>query len=381
MSAESPSPRFLTPGQQKLVGFALGLFSLVGILTVITLGIMLLARLVGHFSNVLWPLAVAGIAALILRPVVDLLQRRLRLRRPAAVTLLYGVVVLAFGALLFAIVPALFTQLVDFLTYLPSLWERAYLELQAQYPSWIAFAQGHLEHPAVRETVDALVARGRDLLGGLIPSLWAAGGGIWHLLAFVTSAAIVPIYLFFFLLSTREPTSNLPRHFAFLPPGWRDDAVFLVREFIGIVVAFFRGQLLIGLIMGVMLAVGFSIAGLRFGLFIGLALGILNIVPYLGTIVGLSVALPLAFFQPEGGLLLLVWVLVIFTVVQLIESWFLTPRIMGRSTGLHPVTIIVAIFFWGTALGGILGMILAVPLTAFFVTAWRLAQRKYFNPA
>jgi len=66
-------------------------------------------------------------------------------------------------------------------------------------------------------------------------------------------------------------------------------------------------------------------------------------------------------------------------VVQAIEAWLLTPRIMGHRTGLHPVVIIVAIFFWGTALGGVLGMVLAVPLTAFFVTTWRLLKRKYFT--
>jgi predicted PurR-regulated permease PerM len=379
---ESPrSPHFLTAGQQKLVGFALGLVALAGILTILVFGIIVLGRLVGYFSNVLWPLAVAGIAALILRPLVDLMQQRLNLRRPAAVTLLYGLVVLALAGLFLAIVPALITQLVDFAAYLPTVWERAFNHAQAEFPRWIAFAQGHLEHPAVREVVDALINRGRAMLSELVPTLLAAGGGLAHVLTFITSVAIVPIYLFFFLLSGRDPTSNLPTHFGFLPADWRDDAVFLLREFIGIIVAFFRGQLLIGLIMGVLLAVGFSVAGLRFGLFIGLTLGILNIVPYLGTIVGLSVALPLAFFQPEGGLVLLLWVLAVFIAVQLIEGWFLTPKIMGQSTGLHPVTIIVAIFFWGTALGGILGMILAVPLTAFFVTAWRLAQRKYFTPA
>ncbi|MNC92773.1 pheromone autoinducer 2 transporter [compost metagenome] len=68
----------------------------------------------------------------------------------------------------------------------------------------------------------------------------------------------------------------------------------------------------------------------------------------------------------------------VFTAVQLIEGWLLTPRIMGKQTGLHPVAIIVAIFFWGQALGGVLGLMLAVPLTAFFVTAWRFVRRKYF---
>ena len=114
---------------------------------------------------------------------------------------------------------------------------------------------------------------------------------------------------------------------------------------------------------------------------IGLFTGLLNLVPYLGSILGLSVALPLAFLQPDGGLPLLGICVSIFVAVQAIEGWFLTPRIMGKQTGLHPVAIIVAVFFWGQALGGVLGMMLAVPLTAFFVTAWRLVRRKYFKPA
>ena len=64
---------------------------------------------------------------------------------------------------------------------------------------------------------------------------------------------------------------------------------------------------------------------------------------------------------------------------QLIESYLLTPRIMGDRTGLHPVAIIVAIFFWGSALGGILGMILAIPLTAFLVVFWRMVKEKYIQ--
>jgi predicted PurR-regulated permease PerM len=155
--------------------------------------------------------------------------------------------------------------------------------------------------------------------------------------------------------------------------------VFLIREFLGILVAFFRGQLLIGLIMGALLATGFTIGGLKFGLVIGLFTGLLNVVPYLGSIIGLSVALPLAYFQTGGGPMLVGICVGVFGVVQFVEGWFLTPRIMGKQTGLHPVAIMVAIFFWSKALSGIIGMILAIPLTAFFVTAWRLLRRKYFK--
>jgi predicted PurR-regulated permease PerM len=68
---------------------------------------------------------------------------------------------------------------------------------------------------------------------------------------------------------------------------------------------------------------------------------------------------------------------VVFAIVQAIEAYLLTPKVMGDRTGLHPMVIIVAIFFWGSALGGITGMILAIPLTAFLVVFWRLAREKY----
>jgi predicted PurR-regulated permease PerM len=126
-------------------------------------------------------------------------------------------------------------------------------------------------------------------------------------------------------------------------------------------------------------AIGFSVVGLRYGFVLGLILGFLNIIPYLGSMVGLGIAIPLAFFQDGGGLMLVIWVLVIFTMVQMIEGYLLTPKIMGDRTGLHPMAIIVAIFFWGTALGGIMGMILAIPLTAFLVVFWRLVREKYMR--
>ncbi len=108
-------------------------------------------------------------------------------------------------------------------------------------------------------------------------------------------------------------------------------------------------------------------------------LGFLNIIPYLGSIVGLAVALPIGYWQEGGGLQLVIWVVVVFALVQLIEAYVLTPRIMGDRTGLHPMAIIVAVFFWGSALNGIAGMILAIPLTAFLVVFWRLARERYIG--
>jgi len=372
------SEPLLTPVQRKLVGFALGFgaFCAIGWLLFILLSGV--ARFIGAFSGVIWPLAVAGILALLMRPVVTVFERRLKLKRPMAVVLLYVVFVLLMAGLLVTFLPALISQLLEFIAYLPTLWQKTVAWSEAHFPEWLAIIRPYLENPTVKAALDGLTQQAQDLLGHIAPTLKSAGAGIFGIFGIMASLAVIPVYLFFFLLSNNDPTKSLPDHLPFLKKEHREDIVFLVREFVGILVAFFRGQLLIGLIMGVLLATGFSIAGLKFGLAIGLLTGLLNIVPYLGSILGLSIALPLAFLQPEGGLPLVGICVVVFAAVQLIEGWLLTPRIMGQQTGLHPVAIIVAIFFWGQALGGVLGMLLAVPLTAFFVTAWRFVRRKYF---
>ena len=141
--------------------------------------------------------------------------------------------------------------------------------------------------------------------------------------------------------------------------------------------AFFRGQLIIAFLQGLLIAAGFSLVGLSYGLVIGLMLGFLNVIPFLGSIIGLTIAIPIALFQPGGNVVTCGLVLSVFIVVQQIEGWFLTPKIMGDRTGLHFMAIIVAVFFWGTALGGMLGLILAIPLTAFGTSLWRLAREKY----
>lgn len=373
------SSPLLTPTQRKLVGSALGGLAIATIVAMTFFALVYGARFLSTFSSVIWPLAVAGILSLILRPVVVLFERRLKIRRPIAVVLLYGLVVLIASALILAIAPLLVAQLLEFIAYLPTLWNNGLAWGDQNFPEWLATMRHYLENPAVKKAADGLTQQAQNFLAHLVPSFRQAGAGLFGLFGFFASVAVIPVYLFFFLLTDADPTRELSPNLPFLNPSQREDAVFLVREFLGILVAFFRGQILIGLIMGVLLAAGFSIVGLRFGLAIGLLMGLLNIVPYLGSILGLAIALPLAFFQPDGGINLVGGCLIVFAIVQTTEGWFLTPRIMGQQTGLHPVAIIVAIFFWGHAFDGVLGMMLAVPLTAFFVTAWRLARRKYFQ--
>ena len=377
--SEAPSPSLFSEPQRKLVAFALSFSAVALILVLIASCFYIFSRLLSLFSGALWPLATAGILALILRPCVEFLQRRLRLSRVTSVILLFGTFLLCATGVLMLILPPLIGQLIEFISYVPTLWTDAVAYSNKHYPEWQAFVSRHLQNPTIRQFVDSASGDLQGILSQAIPSLKAAGGGLISLLAFTSQLLLVPVYLFFFLLSTGQDSSKLSENLSFIKPSLREDLVFLAREFVQIVVSFFRGQLLIGLIMGIVLAIGFSCVGLKFGLFLGLACGLLNVVPYLGTTVGLITTLPLAFLQPDGGWSLVGLVLMVKIIVQNFEGWFLTPKIMGHSTGLHPATIIFSLFFWGAALDGLLGMILAIPLSAFFVIAWRLAKHKYLG--
>jgi predicted PurR-regulated permease PerM len=191
--------------------------------------------------------------------------------------------------------------------------------------------------------------------------------------------AVLPLYLAFFLMAKPFEPKQVSEFLPFLKKETREDVIYLFDQFIGILLTFFRGQIIIALAQGGLFALGFALIGFPYSIVVGMTLGLLNIIPYLGSIVGLGVALPLAYFGDDGGISRVALALVVFGAVQTIEGYLLTPRIMGKRTGLHPALIIFAVFFWGVALGGILGMMLAIPLTAFAVVFWRLLKKKYIT--
>ncbi len=367
----------LSSQQKKLV--AAGVTILAAAISIAALVILLvyLVRFFQAFSHVFLPLAVASIAATMLSPWYEWLRARMPM--PIALILVFlsiiapmGAVVTLFGAL----IAGQITELVD---QLPIWW--------ANMINWFAEHRPNIERikntelfnqvgDALRTTDGPMIALGKYIVAKTI----SAGSGLTSGIVSLAGWVIVPVYLALFLMMPRiHPRSLTTEHLPFFKPETARDVIYLIGEFFNLVAIFFRGQILIALIQGILFAIGFSLAGLKYGAVLGFVLGFLNIVPYLGSMVGLSVCLPLAWFQTGGGATLLIVVIAIFCLVQLIEGYYLTPKIMGKATGLNPLAIIVGIFFWGTALDGILGMILAIPLTAFVVVFWRLAREKYIG--
>jgi len=339
----------------------------------------LLAIFARLFAHVFLPLAVAAVAALVFQPYYDWLRARAGLPPPLAVAAVLLSIVVPLGLFGGFFGSVLIRELIDLIAQLPAWWQQV-LRISEQYgPEVHVFLT---QHPVGRKLAEIIQEQGPRLMAGLeqlASTSVAAGTNLVGWAGRLLGWVVTPVYFVFILLMPRKDVARLEHYLPFLKQPTRNDVVFLVREFVNIVVGFFRGQLVIAFLQGVLLAIGFSLVGLKYGLLLGFVLGFFNVIPYLGSILGWTIALPLAFFQRGGGLPLLGAVVVVLLLVQLIESYVLTPRIMGQRTGLHPMAIIFAVFFWGAALGGILGMILAIPLTAFLVVFWRLAREKYIG--
>jgi predicted PurR-regulated permease PerM len=368
-----------TERQERTVAAALTTVSALVLFAAVAGVLVVLALFVQRFSNVFLPLAVAAIAAFVVQPVFDWLRIKLHLPMPVALMLLFLAILIPLGVFLWLFGELLVEQSGQLIRQLPAAWENVRSFIESRAPEVIENLRKHgiltrLEQMA-QQHQEALLQGLQSVGTGAL----TAGRGLLRGVGMLFTWAVLPVYFAFFLIIKPGAGGSVERFLPFLKDETRKDVLYLGREFVTILVAFFRGQLIVALLQGLLFAIGFTVVGLSYGFVFGLVMGLLNIIPYLGSIVGLAVTLPVAFFQDDGGLLMLALTVAVFSIVQMIEGYFLTPKIMGDRTGLHPMVIIIAIFFWGSALGGIMGMILAIPLTAFLEVFWRLARDKYIT--
>lgn len=210
------------------------------------------------------------------------------------------------------------------------------------------------------------------LVNNSIRMIRSSVGGFLSVFGFLLSLIIIPIYLFYFLIDARNISESWQDYLPLRASQFKDEVVSSLTEINGYIIAFFRGQLLVSVINGTATALGLVIVGLDFGLLIGLVLCVLGLIPYLGILVCWIPAVIIAtvqegtgtFIPSDPGWLFPLVVTGIFVVVQKIDSFFITPKVVASRVGLHPLTVIVSLFMWSLLIGGLLGTILAVPLTA-----------------
>ncbi|MCC7293196.1 MAG: AI-2E family transporter [Phycisphaerales bacterium] len=223
----------------------------------------------------------------------------------------------------------------------------------------------------------ALTQAKRLLQGGWV----AITSGISAIAVATTYLVLTAVFLFFLLL---DYPVYVQMGRDYLPPDYREEILSFLHEFDFVLRRYLRGQFVVAMLTGMILALGFSIIGLPLAIPMGLLVGALNMVPYLQ-----SIALPpmlfLALMRPfehsgatlAGSILL---VLLVFAVTQVIQDTVLTPRIMGKATGLKPVAILLGVFIWGKLLG-MLGLLLAIPLTSLGIAYYRRVVLRHGHEA
>jgi predicted PurR-regulated permease PerM len=188
-------------------------------------------------------------------------------------------------------------------------------------------------------------------------------GGFLGVTGFMLSLVMVPIYLFFFLKERPRIEARWKEYLPLRASPLKDEVAEVLSQINNYIIAYFRGQLLVCLVDGALIGSALTIMGLNFAPLIGILVVILTMIPYIGIVVCWVPAVLIAAFQ-WGDWWHPFLVTLIFIIIQNLEGMFYAPRIVGTSVGLHPMTVIVSIFVWGLLIGGLLGPLLAVPLTA-----------------
>lgn len=357
--------------------------------------IYLFTQVMSFLQPILVPFAVAGVLAYLLEPAVEWLEKR-GLNRQRSVLLAFAMFALAMVGLGWWMVVKLGDPAVHLAERVPGYVTKArksVLDFSARVEKDYGITLPYMAAaPPVEEPVpDQEQTEATDFdfdLRSFLNGEWATTtlpklpemvwkfvkssvGGFLGVFGFALSFIIVPLYLYYFLIESARIQESWSDYLPLRASSFKDEVVSCLNEINNYLIAFFRGQLFVSVINGIATGIGLAVVGLDFGLLIGLALCVAGIIPYLGIALCWIPAVIIGAVQ--GGSALIPgdpwWVMplvvtIIFAVVQQIDALFITPRIVGEAVGLHPMTVIASVLVWGLLLGGLLGAILAVPLTA-----------------
>ncbi|MCS1406862.1 MAG: hypothetical protein M2R45_00017 [Verrucomicrobia subdivision 3 bacterium] len=416
--------------QGKIVWTAATALAVAVILVLVALVFVGVGWVAKQLSSVLLPLAVAGVIAYLLDPVVDYFQRR-NIPRPWAIILVFFLALLFQVGMLTTVGWRLINEVGALREALPKYEENLTNKINGflRDPPFKIDVSAVLKNIKVPEMlsgfftqeakepsednkqgadVDQTLSDGSmtssapmtasesdtetDMTasfafdGMLIGKAAAILGkiGQWSLdkLSQITSwfgllvgFALVPVYVFYFLAEKKGIQNNWTDYLPIRESKMKAEIIFVLRSINDSLIVFFRSQVLVAMCVGILLMIGFSIINLRYSVLLGFMAGILGIVPYLGVMLSIVPALSISIIQ-HNNIVHPILTLCVFVFVQMLEGFVISPKIIGDRIGLHPLTVIISIMVGTTLLGGITGGVLAIPLTAalrtlMFRYVWR----------
>jgi predicted PurR-regulated permease PerM len=314
-----------------------------------TLAAVVLVLALWRLGDVILPFIMGGAIAYFLDPLADWLER-LGLSRAVSTILIALVGVLAFVVLSLAVLPMLVRQLGQLIALAPDLLASFQAFLTDRFPNLV---QNSVVSDTLTAVGDAIKAQGGQLASTLLSSAMT----VVNLVIFIV---VVPVVAFYMLLDWDRMVAKVD--------GWLPrDHVHTIRtiatDIDRVLSGFVRGQVTVCLVLGGFYANALMAAGLDFGLLVGSVAGPLTFIPYIGAIIGGALAIGLALFQFWGDWVSLGLVALVFVIGQVVEGNVLTPKLVGKSIGLHPVWLIFALSVFGS-LFGFVGMLVAVPVAA-----------------
>ncbi len=334
-----------------------------------TVGLTIFILFTNMVSDILLPFVVAFIAAYFLDPAADKLENLGASRTTATITITAGFfIILTFITIL--LVPIMYDQFITMINKIP-----AYVAIfnEQIIPSFAHIIE-RIDPDAIdkaKEAVTGVSGYVLTFLAKMVGNIWDSGLAIVNLLSLIF---ITPVVTFYIL---RDWDNIIAKINGWLPPKdaptIREQARLVDQTLSG----YIRGQTNVCLISGTLYSTGLMFIGLDFGLFIGMATGILSFIPYVGMMFGVIVGLAIAFFQ-FGDITHLALVAGVFTIVQLLEGSFISPKLVGDKVGLHPVWIIFGMLS-GAAMFGFTGILIAIPVTAIIGVFVRFALAKYLE--
>ncbi|GHT18639.1 AI-2E family transporter [Bacteroidia bacterium] len=324
--------------------------------------------LINQLSGVLLPFLIGWLLAYILNPVVEFFQFTLKFKnRIISVIITLLVVCGIITGLIFLLQPMMAAELEKVSALIKNYTQNVNVStiLPPAVQKWLkeTFQSIDVEQLLSDDSVKATIQK-------IAPQLWGLFTGSISMLIGFLASFIAIVYMIFIMVDYHHITNAI---FNIFPKKYSKISIEILTD-VGVTMnRYFRGQLLIGACVAVIMSVGFLIIGLPLGIVMGIFVGICNIVPYMQVLSIPPVAVMGLLHCAETGQT--VWsmaiaILVVYLVSQAIQDFFLTPKIMGKVTGLRPAYILLALSVWG-ALLGIIGMIIALPLTQLCISYYK----------
>lgn len=324
--------------------------------------------LITRLQSSLTPFAIACLVAYLINPLVVFFQKKCRIKnRILAICTSVVSISIILGLAGWMIIPMITDEMIKMGELLQKYIDGHYVEnmLPPQIETYLKSFVKKTELSSLL-TADTLSTAGEKI----IPAIGQFFTGSVTVLMSFFSLIVIILYLFFILADYDKIMIGWKN---WLPPSYKETVLELFDDLQEGMNNYFRAQALVAFIVGILFAIGFSIIGLPLGILLGLLIGALNMVPYLqlaGFLPAIFCALLRSLETGQNFWMVMLFVLIVFAVVQLIQEAILTPKIMGDVTGLNPAVIMLSLSIWGSLMG-ILGMLIALPVTTIILAYYK----------